>query len=153
MSILLKMTSELQYTCCYMHAECIYYDVIPTSAVGYAEGAILGFYPLCVQAVSACVCRWVCVCGCVCGCVCVGVSTWARTCMRACTCTCVCVCTCKFFLNRQLIEIAEGNPAKFRLNYGELETRKQFIRDTRSVVKVCPLLFVCTCHTVRLYTQ
>lgn len=37
----------------------------------------------------------------------------------------------------QTIKIAEANPAKFRLNYGELETRKQFIRDTRSVVKVC----------------
>ena len=38
-----------------------------------------------------------------------------------------------------MLEIAEANPAKFRLNYGELETRKQFIRDTRSVVKVRPL--------------
>jgi hypothetical protein len=35
----------------------------------------------------------------------------------------------------QTIKIAEANPAKFRLNYGELESRKQFIRDTRAVVK------------------
>ncbi|XP_064395680.1 syntaxin-6-like [Halichondria panicea] len=35
----------------------------------------------------------------------------------------------------QTIKIAEANPHKFRLDYGELETRKQFIRDTRSVMK------------------
>lgn len=35
----------------------------------------------------------------------------------------------------QTIKIAEANPHKFRLDYGELETRKQFIRDTRSVIK------------------
>jgi hypothetical protein len=35
----------------------------------------------------------------------------------------------------QTIKIAEANPAKFRLNYGELESRKQFIRDTRAVIK------------------
>ena len=34
------------------------------------------------------------------------------------------------------LEIAEGNPNKFRLDYGELESRKQFIRDTRAVIKV-----------------
>lgn len=33
-------------------------------------------------------------------------------------------------------EIAEANPNKFRLDYGELESRKQFIRDTRAVIKV-----------------
>lgn len=39
-------------------------------------------------------------------------------------------------------EIAEANPNKFRLDYGELESRKQFIRDTRAVIKVsgCPLV-------------
>ena len=41
----------------------------------------------------------------------------------------------EFDLNCRL-EIAEANPHKFRLDYGELETRKQFIRDTRSVIKV-----------------
>lgn len=35
----------------------------------------------------------------------------------------------------QTIKIAEANPHKFRLDYGELESRKQFIRDTRGVVK------------------
>lgn len=34
------------------------------------------------------------------------------------------------------LEIAEQNPHKFRLDYGELESRKQFIRDTRAVIKV-----------------
>lgn len=34
----------------------------------------------------------------------------------------------------QTIKIAEANPHKFRLDYGELESRKQFIRDTRVVV-------------------
>ena len=43
----------------------------------------------------------------------------------------------------QCSEIAEANPTKFHLNYGELEARKQFIRDTRSVVKVS-LLFTPT---------
>ena len=74
MLILLKMTSanDFRATVHSTHAECIYYDVIPTSAVGYAEGAILGFYPLCVLAVSACVCTCVreharvCVCACMC---------------------------------------------------------------------------------------
>ena len=86
---------------------------MPTSAVGDAEGAILGSFP---RAVYACTCIYIPV---------------------------------SVFLNRRPLEIAEGNPAKFRLNYGELETRKQFIRDTRSVVKVCPLslfllhVFVC----------
>ena len=73
-----------------------------------------------------CVRMYVCVCMC------------AHVCVHV--CVRVCVYTCNFFLNRRLIEIAEGNPAKFRLNYGELETRKQFIRDTRSVVKVCSLV-------------
>lgn len=40
-------------------------------------------------------------------------------------------------------EIAEANPHKFRLDYGELESRKQFIRDTRGVVKVNKHLSVC----------
>ena len=35
-----------------------------------------------------------------------------------------------------LLGIAEANPHKFRLDYGELESRKQFIRDTRTVIKV-----------------
>lgn len=35
----------------------------------------------------------------------------------------------------QTIKIAEANPNKFRLDYAELESRKQFIRDTRAVVK------------------
>lgn len=35
----------------------------------------------------------------------------------------------------QTIKIAEQNPHKFRLDYGELESRKQFIRDTRAVIK------------------
>lgn len=49
------------------------------------------------------------------------------------------------FLDWWSLEIAEANPAKFRLNYGELETRKQFVRDTRSVVKVGPLTLLCVC--------
>jgi hypothetical protein len=40
------------------------------------------------------------------------------------------------------VEIAEQNPHKFRLDYGELESRKQFIRDTRAVIKVC----LCVCE-------
>lgn len=35
----------------------------------------------------------------------------------------------------QTIKIAEANPHKFRLDYAELESRKQFIRDTRALVK------------------
>lgn len=41
-------------------------------------------------------------------------------------------------------EIAEANPNKFRLDYGELESRKQFIRDTRAVIKVRVVTETCT---------
>ena len=34
----------------------------------------------------------------------------------------------------ETISIAEANPHKFRLNVGEIESRKQFINDTRTVV-------------------
>ena len=38
--------------------------------------------------------------------------------------------------------IAENNPQKFRLSVGEIETRKQFIRDTRQVVNVSDNLII-----------
>lgn len=41
-----------------------------------------------------------------------------------------------FSLTDPLAEIAEANPHKFRLDFGELESRKQFIRETRGVVRV-----------------
>ncbi len=54
-----------------------------------------------------------------------------------------------------LLEIAEANPHKFRLDYAELESRKQFIRDTRAVVKVCMSVCVrvcvCVCVCVDLF--
>ena len=34
------------------------------------------------------------------------------------------------------IDIAESNPNKFRLSVGEIETRKNFIRETRLIVNV-----------------
>ena len=47
-------------------------------------------------------------------------------------------------------EIAEANPNKFRLDYAELESRKQFIRDTRAVVKVS-CFSVCVCVSLSLF--
>lgn len=35
-----------------------------------------------------------------------------------------------------LIDIAESNPSKFRLSVGEIESRKNFIRETRQIVNV-----------------
>jgi syntaxin 6 len=42
----------------------------------------------------------------------------------------------------ETINIAQANPQKFRLNVGELESRKQFIHDTRQVVNVSYKLYL-----------
>ena len=52
------------------------------------------------------------------------------------TITSVCMYVCMLYSTLFILGIAEANPHKFRLNVGEIESRKQFINDTRTVVNV-----------------